>query len=37
LESLPGYPLAQLCAWDPEPRTQPELDLTDNCGDDSSD
>ncbi len=37
LESLTGYPLAQLCAWDPDPCTQPGLDLSDNCGDDSSD
>ena len=37
LESLTGYPLAQLCAWDPEPRPQPGLDSTDNRGDDSSD
>ena len=37
LESLTGYPLAQLCAWGPEPRLQPGLDSTDNLGDDSSD
>lgn len=37
LESLTGYPLAQLCAWDPEPRPQPGLDSTNNYGDDSSD
>jgi len=37
LESLTGYPLAQLCAWDPEPRLQPGLDSTDNRGDDGSD
>ncbi len=36
-ESLTGYPLAQLCAWGPEPRPQPGLDSINNHGDDSSD